>query len=136
MGTDQNPLVSESELMVLKKMQLLQKHLPVMCTVYASYLLLHPISCSSLGHHHFGPCVKHHPRCVWKKVTTNNFIVGPGLESHLQFTVELSLQKHTSTRHLQKLLGESSATVYEKRSNDTFLLGRPFVFFSKCQKMS
>lgn len=32
-----------------------------------SYLLLHPLSCSSLRHDHFRASVKHHPRCVWKR---------------------------------------------------------------------
>lgn len=34
-----------------------------------SYLLLHPLSGSPLGHYHFGACIEHHPWCIWKNKT-------------------------------------------------------------------
>lgn len=81
------------------------------------YLLLHPLSCSSLGHDHFWASVEHHTRRVWKKKEMPNSIVCSDLESHLQMAEEHHLQSKTACRYFHwDFLERLVVSVYESQS--------------------
>lgn len=91
-----------------------------------TYLLLHPLSCSSLGHDHFRASVKHHPRRIWKKkkkkkkikhwapfsAQASTRICKTTVENHLQSKATAS---HIFRDSLRKVVGyvcESQACVF------------------------
>lgn len=86
-----------------------------------SYLLLHPLSCSSLRHDHFRASVKHHPRCVWKRkrnTHTHGFV---GVSDHTCKPLQNIICKTNQSPHiLRDFLGRaaraSAGFIYESQS--------------------